>query len=232
MKPPVYLYGCRVFDDRYPMRLKLTEYNFLIELEGLPEVHSVFRKNEVDLNGIVWRSTSDTDDYVARRMMGMEFLTGDEVADDIKMNTLKNASPTAAQIAEVYDSFGTLRFCKTEDVVTVFENLDAYLTEMLAAKSMMRNYRLPPQEDIDKLKKLRDAIENMSDTIMVEQYGDTGFSTLVELFGGTTIAGMAVKEEVEEEGFTTGTAKPKPLEEQNLEDINIGGDPFAFLGAN
>lgn len=169
----------RVFEGRIKLRINKL---ILMAITPEPKVEdtTIAQARLLGLDGI--QCTVLTNDrYIADRMMGMPFNTGDAQEDGISARRLYVAEMTPNDAVEIWGLTQEIRFVNAKDILFCFNSLEGYITEITTRWKYSPNGYGVPKEDLEKMGSLLDALRDMANFMMTYEHDASAFGRLMSM---------------------------------------------------
>ncbi len=172
-------YETRVFEGRIKLRI-----NKLILMAITPEPKvddpTIAQARLLGLDGIQC-TVVNNDRYIADRMMGMPFVTGDVHEDAISARRLYISSMTPNDAVEIWSLTQEIRFIDAKDILFTYNSIEGYITEINQRWKYSPNGYGVPKEDLEKMGSLLDALRDMANFMTKYENDVSSFGRLMQM---------------------------------------------------
>lgn len=136
---------------------------------------------------VVHTVTNSNEHHVLEAMFGHTRYTSDENTNREIGKTNIDVSITIAHMAEIIAIGGKFTLSNYRESTEIADTLDEYATFIFDAKRMEPHFKSPPEEDLEKLNDLLNAIRPLSNRVMSVRQGTGIWAEIDALFTATGV---------------------------------------------
>lgn len=233
-----------IFDRKFLCNLRPKHKMHVLQQQGeLTLLDLATVDGKLSLDGVSMTGYSPNEKHIRAMFSGQGHLADNEDNDDLTSDVNLYASimygTTINDMVELWDAFNYICFDNYEDIITVYDTLDAYIRAVEDFSLTSKNYRGVTEEDMKKMLCLLKAVEDRAEGLMV--LGHNGESTFQNFMSKTGLGGgnfgNLTKDKVlkssrqrRAEAKTDSTAiDPTKPKETTRMSVSTAGNPFEFL---